>query len=131
MPRERALLSPGGYVGLAILASMITLGVMLLIFTEGRPTAEIDLHLPLLQRCDSGPRTGDVCFTLTVDNVGGAAGAAICEVADPTDGTARFANGTGRIQTERIPAESSTGLLIRVRTESGSKDPPDVACEPA
>jgi hypothetical protein len=125
----------GGYLGIALLASMITLGVMLVLFTDRQAstTMQIEVGDVLSQACNGGDSKFDTCYAFVVRNVseGGVQGSATCAVTDPEGGLAQFVNGDRTYHSEVIPAGGSAVVLLQVRETDGPTDRPAVACWPS
>lgn len=127
---------PGGYLGIALLASMITLAVMLLVFTDD-PGGAIRIHVgaPLKQQCDSSVSGVDVCYVVIVENISeeGPSGAVTCLVTNPKDGIATFANRATSYRSEPVPPGGNTIVPVQVDlvNEAKKTDPPTVGCRPA
>ena len=62
MPRESTFGWTGGYVGLSLLAALVTLGVMLILFTDGRSASmRIEVGDVLSQACNGGDAPAQCC----------------------------------------------------------------------
>ena len=126
---------PGGYLGIALLASMITLAVMLLLFTDD-PGGTMKIHVgePLKQECDSSQAGVDVCYAVIVDNTSedGSRGTVSCTVTNPKDGIATFENRTATYLSEPVAPEGNTIVQVQVDLVNDAKktDPPTVGCRP-
>ena len=124
----------GGYLGLALLAAMITLGVMLVLFTEGQGSAmRIEVGDVLAHDCDGSSDRADSCFAVVITNVseGEVTGAVACSVDDPPGGFATFVNGLHEYPSEPIPPGQTATVIVQVDEPDGPTDPPVVACLPA
>jgi hypothetical protein len=134
MPREGTLGWTGGYVGLSLLAALVTLGVMLILFTDARgaTTMQIEVGDVLTQACNGGDAGYDSCYAVVVRNVsdGPVSGSVTCTVTDPAGGRAKFVNDQRTYHSEPIPPGGSATVLLQVRPIDGPTDPPTVSCAP-
>jgi hypothetical protein len=136
MARARRAGRPGGYLGIALLASMVTLGVMFALFTEGQASPmEIDVGDPLSQDCDSTVDGADACYAVVVKNVsdGEVSGSVTCSVTNPKDAFATFVNGKHEYDSEPILPGGTATVIIQVDRVNGARetDPPGIDCAPA
>ena len=133
MPRESTLGWTGGYVGLSLLAALVTLGVMLILFTDGRSSEMgIEVGDVLSQACNGGDARFDSCYAVVVRNVsdGSVSGTVTCTLTDPVGGRARFVNDRRIYDSEPIPSGGTATILLQVRPVDGPTDPPTVSCTP-
>jgi hypothetical protein len=124
----------GGYVGLSLLAALVTLGVMLILFTDGRSaTMRIEVGDVLSQACNGGDARFDSCYAVVVRNVsdGRVSGSVTCTLTDPAGGRARFVNDQRIYDSEPIPSGGTATILLQVRPIDGPTDPPTVSCTPS
>lgn len=134
MDRGRHLGWTGGYLGLALLAALITLGVMLALFTEDQGSAmRIDVGDVLAHNCDSTTEGFDACYAFVVTNVSEnqVTGSVSCTVADPEGGFATFVNGRHDYDSEPISPGQTATVILQVDEPEGGTDPPGVDCSPA
>lgn len=134
MPRRSTFGWTGGYVGLSLLAALVTLGVMLLLFTDTRgPTMQIEVGDVLTQACNGGDARFDSCYAVVVRNVsdGSASSSVTCTVTDPAGGRAKFVNDRKIYNSEPIPSGGTATILLQVRPLDGPTDPPAVSCVPS
>ena len=135
MMSERRRTGSGGYVGIALLASLITVGVMLAVFTRGGEPMRIEVGDPLAQDCDSTAGGADVCYAVVVENVseGEVGGSITCTVTDPADAFATFVNARHTYDSEPIPPGETATVIVQVDRVNGvdESDPPGVDCVPA
>lgn len=134
MRREHSLGWTGGYVGLSLLAALVTLGVMLILFTDARgATMQIEVGDVLTQACNGGDVRYDACYAVVVRNVsdGPVSGSVTCTVTDPAGGRAKFVNDQRTYHSEPIPPGGSATVLLQVRPIDGPTDPPTVQCTPS
>ena len=125
----------GGYLGIALLASMITFAVMLVLFTDPGPAMRIEVGYPLRQACDVEITGGAaVCYAVEVVNVGDGAGSFSCNLSDPSGAHATFPNGAVSGNSDQIAPHDSTTLMIRLDLYDGVEiaevSPPGLECEP-
>ena len=133
MRRGSTLGWTGGYVGLSLLAALVTLGVMLILFTDSRSaTMQIEVGAVLSQACNGGDARFDSCYAVVVTNVsdGPVSGSVTCALTDPAGGKARFVNGRRIYDSEPIPPGGTATILLQVRPTDGPTDPPTVSCAP-
>ena len=131
MRREHTL---GGYVGLSLLAALVTLGVMLILFTNTRgATMRVEVGAVLTQACNGGDVRVDSCYAVVVRNVsdGSVSGTVTCTLTDPVGGRARFVNDRRIYDSEPIPSGGTATILLQVRPIDGPTDPPTVSCTPS
>jgi hypothetical protein len=134
MRRGSTLGWTGGYVGLSLLAALVTLGVMLILFTDGRSaTMRIEVGDVLSQACNGGDARFDSCYAVVVTNVsdGPVSGSVTCTLTDPAGGRARFVNDRRIYDSEPIPSGGTATILLQVRPIDGPTDPPTVSCAPS
>ena len=139
MATERGLRLTGGYLGIALLASMITLAVMLILFTDPGPTTRIEVGIPIREACspvDTGGTGGTgVCFAAEVTNIGDRAGSISCVLTDPEGAHATFGNGGITASSDTISPLGSVSVLIRMDLYDGVRpsdvSPPGLECVPA
>ena len=134
MPRGSNLGWTGGYVGLSLLAALVTLGVMLILFTDGgNASMRIEVGAVLSQACNGGDARFDSCYAVVVRNVSDApvSGSVTCTLTDPAGGRARFVNDRRIYDSEPIPSGGSATILMQVRPIDGPTDPPTVSCTPS
>jgi hypothetical protein len=134
MGEGRHLGRAGGYLGLLLLAVLITLGVMLALFTEDRGSAmQIDVGDVLAHNCDSTVQGFDSCYAFVVTNVSEnqVTGSVSCTVTDPAGGFATFVNGRHDYASEPIPSGQTATVILQVDETDGGTDKPDVECSPA
>jgi hypothetical protein len=134
MPHQRTLGWTGGYVGLSLLAALVTLGVMLILFTDTRgATMRVEVGAVLTQACNGGDARYDSCYAVVVRNVsdGSVSGSVTCTVTDPAGGRAKFVNDQRTYHSEPIPPGGNATILVQVRPIDGPTDPPMVSCVPA
>jgi hypothetical protein len=134
MPREPTLGWTGGYVGLSLLAALLTLGVMLILFTDSRGSSmQIEVSDVLAQACNGGDARFDSCYAVVVRNVsdGSVSGSVTCTLTDPAGGRARFVNDRKIYNSEPIPAGGTATILLQVGPIDGPTDPPTVSCVPS
>lgn len=133
MRRGSTLGWTGGYVGLSLLAALVTLGVMLILFTDSRgSTMRIEVGDVLSQACNGGDARFDSCYAVVVRNVsdGPVSGSVTCTLTDPAGGKARFVNDRRIYDSEPIPSGGTATILLQVRPIDGPTDPPTVSCTP-
>lgn len=139
MATERGLKLTGGYLGIALLASMITLAVMLVLFTDPGPTTRIEVGIPIREACEpddtSGTGGSGVCFAAEVTNIGDRAGSFSCVLTDPEGAHATFRNGGITASSDAISPLESVSVLIRMDLYDGVRaadvSPPGLECVPA
>jgi hypothetical protein len=131
----RGLTSPGGYLGIALLASLITLGVMLLLFTEsGASAMQIEVGDVLHQECDETARSHDICYRVVVQNTStdDVTGTVTCTMTQPERGIATFEGGETKTETEPIGPSETAIVWLSVAPAVGAAEPdaPGVTCRP-
>ena len=136
MATERGLRLTGGYLGIALLASMITLAVMLVLFTDPGPTTRIEVGIPIREACEADDTGGaGVCFAAEVTNIGDRAGSISCVLTDPEGAHATFRDGDITATSDAISPLDSVSVLIRMDLYDGVRaadvSPPGLECEPA
>jgi hypothetical protein len=134
MRRGSTLGWTGGYVGLSLLAALVTLGVMLILFTDNRVgTMQIEVGDVLSQSCNGGDARFDSCYAVVVTNVsdGPMSGSVTCTLTDPAGGRARFVNDRRIYDSEPIPSGGTATILLQVHPIDGPTDPPTVSCVPS
>jgi hypothetical protein len=133
MGGERHLGWTGGYLGLVLLAALITFGVMLVLFTEGQDSAmRIEVGDVLSHNCDSTVEGIDSCYAFVVTNVSDeVTGSVSCTVNDPQGGYATFVNGRHDYSSEPIPPGQNATVILQVDATGAGTDPPGVDCSPA
>jgi hypothetical protein len=133
MGGERHAGRTGGYLGLVLLAALITFGVMLVLFTEGQDSAmRIEVGDVLTHNCDSTVEGIDSCYAFVVTNVSDeVTGSVSCSVSDPQGGFATFVNGRHDYNSEPIPPGQNATVILQVDATGGGTDPPGVDCSPA
>lgn len=132
--RETHLGWTGGYLGLGLLAVLITLGVMLVLFTDrGGSAMQIDVGDVLGHPCDSTVQGFDACYAFVVTNVSEdqVTGSVSCIVADPDGGFATFVNGRHDYDSEPISPGQTATVVLQVDQTGGGTDRPAVDCHPA
>ena len=140
MATERGLRLTGGYLGIALLASMITLAVMLVLFTDPGPTTRIEVGIPIREACDTADTGGTggsgLCFAAEVTNIGDRAGLLLVRRSRsggrPRDVPQRRHH--GQLRADR-PARGPSPVLIRMDLYDGVRaadvSPPGLECVPA
>jgi hypothetical protein len=134
MARERHLGWRGGYLGLALLAALITFGVMLVLFTDDQGSAmRIEVGDVLAHNCDSTVQGINACYAFVVTNVSDneVTGSVSCTVSDPEGGFATFVNGRHDYNSEPISPGQNATVILQVDEPDGGTDPPGVNCSPA
>lgn len=141
IPRRTGAIGPeghlgwtGGYLGLGLLAVLITLGVMLVLFTEDRGSAmRIDVGDVLSHGCDSTVEGFDACYAFVVTNVSEdqVTGSVSCTVNDPDGGFATFVNGRHDYNSEPISPGQNATVILQVDETDGGTGRPEVDCSPA
>jgi hypothetical protein len=132
MGRDSTLGWTGGYIGLSLLAALITLGVMLILFTDDEGgSMSIDVGDVLSQPCNGGDTRFDACYVFIVSNVSEVIGRVECSVTDPMGGRAKFVKDERTYLSEPIPPDGSATVFLQVREFEGPTQPPTVACNPA
>lgn len=142
MATERGLRLTGGYLGIALLASMITLAVMLVLFTDPGPTTRIEVGIPIREACESDDTGGTggtggsgLCFAAEVTNIGDRAGSFSCTLSDPEGAHATFRNGGITASSDAISPLETVSVLIRMDLYDGVRaadvSPPGLECVPA
>jgi|SRR5215210_1527560 len=142
MATDRGLRLTGGYLGLALLASMITLAVMLVLFTDPGPVTRIEVGIPLREACEADDTAGTggnaaigLCFTAEVTNIGDRAGSISCVLTDPEGAHATFRNGGITASSDAISPLKSVSVMIRLDLYDGVRaadvSPPGLECVPA
>jgi hypothetical protein len=134
MGRARHLGWSGGYLGIALLAAMITLGVMLVLFTDDQGARmRIDVGDVLTHGCDSTVEGFNACYAVVVTNVSEnqVTGSVSCTLTDPPGGFATFVNGRHDYDSEPIPPGQTATVILQVDQPDGATDPPGVDCSPA
>lgn len=132
--RERHLGWTGGYLGLALLAILITLGVMLVLLTNRQDSAmRIDVGDVLARACDSTVEGFDACYAFVVTNVSvnQVTGSVTCTVSDPAGGFATFVNGRHDYDSEPIAPGQTATVILQVDRPNGGTDRPGIDCRPA
>jgi hypothetical protein len=116
-----------------LLASMITLGLMLLLLTRDGGVVRLRTGDVLRQECAAGADTTDVCYAVVLENSGSTSGTAICDITDPEGGVARFADGFPQVVVEHLAPEERATVMLLVRPDSSDTAPglPGVECRPA
>lgn len=126
--------STGGYLGPALLAVLIALGLMLVLFTNGQDSAmRIDVGDVLPHGCDGSVQGFDACYAFVVTNVSDnqATGSVHCTVSDPPGGFATFVNGRHDYDSEPLSPGRAATVILQVDEPDGGTDRPTIGCSPA